>query len=275
MAVKKKSNVETKNSMKSKHKLESTKKKVLKNQKKKDKRKQYSSDDVQKALDAVNKGLSYREAAKKFGVPATSIHRALQHPKKLNSRHGPAPILSTEVEKEIIHWILYRAERDYPVSKTELLDSVQAYIRRLKIQTPFTNDRPGRHWYENFRQRHQQITLRTPQQLTLIRAQVSEDDLRGWFEEVKAYLVKNNLLNIHPSRVFNCDETNIQLIPKSEKILTRKGATTAYKVVHGYEKESITALFMYAADGTRAPPHDKNIILTRKTTVLTIVILCL
>lgn len=230
------------------------KKTVLKGKKKKEKRKQYSPDDVRKALDAVNKGLSFREAEKKFGVPATSVHRAVRHPEKIDSKHGPAPVLSPAVEKEILHWILYRAERGYPVTKTEFLDSVQAYIRRLKIKTPFTNDRPGRHWYENFRQRHPQITLRTPQQLTLTRAQVSEEDLRGWFKEVKEYLVQKSLFNIHPSRVFNCDETNMQLIPKSEKILTQKGATTAYKVVDGCEKESITALFMYAADGTRAPP---------------------
>ena len=67
--------------------------------------------------------------------------------------------------------------------------------------------------------------------------------------------MKNKGLDeIHASRIFNCDETNIQLIPKSEKILTEKGAPSAYKIVDGCEKESLTVLFMYGADGARAPP---------------------
>ena len=37
-------------------------------------------------------------------------------------------------------------------------------------------------------------------------------------------------------------------------MLTEKGATSVYVVVDGCEKESLTALFMYSADGTRAPP---------------------
>jgi hypothetical protein len=68
------------------------------------------------------------------------------------------------------------------------------------------------------------------------------------------HLKNKNLLSIHASRVFNCDETNIQFVPKSNKVLTETGARNSYKIFDGCEKESLTALFMYSADGTRAPP---------------------
>ncbi|XP_031781093.1 uncharacterized protein LOC116416491 [Nasonia vitripennis] len=261
---------EIKKNKKSKKKLDGTVKKgskrknvVVKKEakvvkkKEKVKRKLYSTVDLQRAVNAVNHGTSVRKAALKYSVPPTSIHRAVKNPEQSNLMAGPAPILSTEVENEIVSWILYRAEKGYPITKTELLDSVQSYIRNLGDEipkTPFTNDRPGRHWFEKFRLRHPEITIRTPQHFTMTLACVTEEDLRGWFSDIGVYLKNKGLDKLHPSRVFNCDETNVQLIPKSEKVLAKKGASSAYKIVDGGEKESLTALFMYSADGTRAPP---------------------
>ncbi|TGZ51112.1 Uncharacterized protein DBV15_11450 [Temnothorax longispinosus] len=239
-------------------KIKGVVKKVEKSKKKKgwkkEKRKQYSHESLEKALQAVNKGMSYRKAAEMFGVPPTSLHRTVKNPHKLKSKSSPSTVLPANIEQDIINWILYRAERGNPATKTELLDSVQNYIQLEGTKTPFNNDRPGRHWYEKFRKRHPEITLRTPQHLSMIRASVTEEDIRGWFEEIGSHLKNKNLLSIHASRVFNCDETNIQFVPKSDKVLTETGARNSYKIFDGCEKESLTALFMYSADGTRAPP---------------------
>ena len=54
--------------------------------------------------------------------------------------------------------------------------------------------------------------------------------------------------------MFNCDETNIQLHPKPDRVLVEKGARTVYKVIDAPERENATVLFMYNAQGTRAPP---------------------
>ncbi|XP_066590532.1 uncharacterized protein [Prorops nasuta] len=222
--------------------------------KKKVKRIQYAPEDLKKAVLDVEKGMSYRKTSNKYGVPVTSIHRAMKNQDQASKKSGPPTVLSPNEESDIVQWILYRAERGYPISKTELLDAVRKYVTLLDKKTPFTNRRPGRRWYESFRKRHNNISLRTPQHLTLTRASVTEEDLRDWFREIEEYLRKKGLIDIQPSRVFNCDETNMQLIPKSEKVLTEIGARSAYKIVDGFEKESVTALFMYSADGSRAPP---------------------
>lgn len=218
------------------------------------KTKNYSLDAVQSALQAVNEGISYRKAADTYGVPVATIFRKKKDPKKINSKTGPSTVLSEYEEQEIVNWIIYRAERGYPITKTELLDSVQAYIIDLKKENPFKENRPGRHWYDGFKRRHPNISNRTAQHLTLVRASVTEEDLREWFCEIEKYLKSKNLLDIDPSRIFNCDETNMQLCPKPEKVLAEKGARSVYKVIDANEKESLTALFMYNAAGTRAPP---------------------
>ena len=114
-------------------------------------RKLYTSLDLQRAMNSVNRGMSLRKAAIKYAVPPRSVHRGVKNPEQKNLKTGPPPVLSNEVESDIVNWILYRAENGYPVSKVQLLDSVQNYIRSLSDtipKIPFTNERPGRHWYE-------------------------------------------------------------------------------------------------------------------------------
>ena len=119
-----------------------------------------------------------------------------------------------------------------------LIDSVQVYLDNLKRVTKFTNNRPGRRWFEKFRGRHGEIVFRTAQHLTAHRANVTEEELREWFAEVRAYLDTKNLLDIDPSRIFNCVETNILLCPKPQRVLAKIGSRRVYKIVDANEKES-------------------------------------
>lgn len=217
-------------------------------------RAKYPKEAVERALKAVAAGVPYRKAAETFGVPPTTIHRKCKNPALLECKIGPPTILSMDEEREIVQWLIKKSQTGNPATKTELLDSVQFYMKSLKKETPFINDRPGRHWYEGFFKRHPEVKIRTAQHLALDRASVTEENLRNWFAEVGNYLKTKSLLDVEPASIFNCDETNIQLCPKPEKVIAQKGARTVYKVVDANEKESVTALFMYSASGVRAPP---------------------
>ncbi|KYM93390.1 hypothetical protein ALC62_16007, partial [Cyphomyrmex costatus] len=121
--------------------------------------------------------------------------------------------------------------------------------RKVPIEAKMGPSTPGRYWYEGFLRRHPQLVTRVAQNLTHTRASVTEKEIRNWFNEVHSYLIKLNLLNIHPSRVFNCDESVFLLCPKSDQVIVRKGSKSVYKVVNADEKESLTTLFMVNAAG--------------------------
>ena len=202
---------------------------------KKVRRKNYSEDAVKRAVEAVSQGVSLRKAEDTYGVPYATISRKFKNPG--SSTPGPKPFFTPEEEQEIANWIFYRAERGMPVTKDQLLDSVQIYIQELGKKNPFIDDKPKRHWYEGFLRRNKDVALKTPQQLSLQRANVDEDDIRAWFAEQRTYLSSKNLLEIDGKRVYNCDETNIQLCPKSKKVLARKGESRLHNIVDGNEKE--------------------------------------
>ena len=79
------------------------------------------------------------------------------------------------------------------------------------------------------------------QNLTKTRASITEKAIKKWFDEVKAYLITKNLLDIDSRRIFNLDESVFCLSPKSDKVLVRKGENAVYTVV-GSDKEYYTAL---------------------------------
>lgn len=223
--------------------------------KKKLKRLNYDPANIEKALKTMkDSGLSLRKAAAAYGIPVATLGRKKNiDPDKTKNKTGRETVLSSKVENDIVKWILYRADIGAPVTKTELLDCVQKYVQAMDKKTPFTDDRPSRHWYEVFRKRHPELSIRKPQHLSTSRAAVSREELQDWFRDSEKYLASKSLLNISPTRIFNCDESSILLCPDAVSVLAEKGSRAVYKIVDG-GKEALTVLFMYRADGTRAPP---------------------
>lgn len=216
--------------------------------------KQYSAEGVYKAIDAIEKGASLRQASRDFNVPRSTLYNKLHHVVPVEATKGPATYLTYEEEALLVGWILYCCDRGFPVTKTILLDRVQKLVEKLERQTPFKNNRPGRHWWECFCKRQSEIAERVAQNLTVSRVSATREDLRNWFNIVQNYLQVKNLLNIDPSRVFNLDESAFFLCSKGDRVLARKGSPALYKVVSGNEKESITVLFNVSANGTMLLP---------------------
>lgn len=206
------------------------------------------------ALHDVRRGIPLRQACKMYGISKSTLYDKLKNKSKIDCTMGPSTILSPEEEKELLNWIFYTSERGFPVTKDQFLDSVQLLIGQLQRKNPFTNNRPGRHWYEAFVRRHPELSRRIAQNLTTIRASVTEDCLRKWFNEVCQYLLKKELLLIDASRYFNCDETSFLLCPKAEQVIVKKGAKSVYKIVNADEKKALTTLVMISASGVMAPP---------------------
>jgi len=83
------------------------------------------------------------------------------------------------IRRKSVSWTLYVSEKGSPVIKEQLLNNVQLLMGQLQKENSFTNNRPGRHWYEAFIRRHSQLSHQIAQNLTTIRASVSEDCSRN------------------------------------------------------------------------------------------------
>lgn len=180
----------------------------------------YSNEDVVNALKEVDHGATIAASARKFGIPRSTLSekRSGKHP--IDCRMGPDTVLTQDEENLLEEWIFHVSDAGFPVTKHQLLDSVQRILNKSKRKTVFTNNRPGRKWYAAFRKRHPKVVERESQNLTRARASVTEEDLRKWFAEVYETLEKTDQLDIldDPSRIFNMDETAFYLSPKPGKV---------------------------------------------------------
>lgn len=177
----------------------------------------YTDIDVHRALDEIQNGASISESARKFGIPRSTLSE--KHSGRLPTEHRT--ILSSEEEALLVKWMFHVGEAGFPVNKDQLLDSVQMILNKSKRETIFTDNRPGRKWYEGFRRRHPSVADRECQNLTSARANITEEGLRGWYAEVRQYLTNTGNIDIlgDPSRLLNMDESGFLLNPEPGKVI--------------------------------------------------------
>lgn len=128
-------------------------------------------------------------------------------------------------------------------------------LKKIDRVTPFTNDKPGRHWYELFLKRHPEISQRVSQNLTKTESSVTELKIRKWFSEIQKYIDDSNLTDVKnvPKRIFNCDESAFFLSPKGDKALVKKGDRAIFSFINNDEKECVTTLVMSNTGGLPCP----------------------
>lgn len=218
----------------------------------------YTEEDLKKALSEVRDNKkSIRQISKEYGIPKTTILDKIsgRRPDGVK-KPGPEPVLGVDGEKRIIEWLLNISKCGFPVKKQELLDTVQKIIRDGQFKNRFKDDRPGQKWFEKFLARNKEISLKNSEGINRARAQVTEQSIRLWFKELEQYLDSINQKHIlsDPKRIFNGDESGFALCPKTGKVLGPRGYKNLYQIKLSNEKENITVLLTFNANGDVCPP---------------------
>ena len=82
----------------------------------------------------------------------------------------------------------------YGRTKEQILDVVQALVKKDGRPNPFTNGRPGKRWWELFKKRHPALTLRLSEHLQLSRARCcTPETLARWFNDFELFLAEHNV----------------------------------------------------------------------------------
>ncbi|CAG4943535.1 unnamed protein product [Colias eurytheme] len=218
----------------------------------------YTEESLIKALTAIRENkASVRQVCRDYGIPkSTILDRIHGKTTDILKKRGPDPVLGTDGEEKIVNWLINISKCGFPVKKQELLDSVQKIVRDSSIPNKFKDCRPGQKWYLNFLKRNPQISCRSAESINKARAQVSEESIRNWFCGLETYLEEINQKDIlnRPSSIFNGDESGFALCPKTGKVLGPRGYRSLYQVKQGNEKDNLTVLVTFNANGDVCPP---------------------
>ncbi|KAJ8932540.1 hypothetical protein NQ314_014590 [Rhamnusium bicolor] len=102
--------------------------------------------------------------------------------------------------------------------------------------------------------RHPELAVRKAQGLSTARAKgMTRQECAKYFELLGNVLRENNLLNT-PQKIFNLDETGLQLNNNPGKVVTNKGAKMVNCITTAEKGETISIITCVNAEGSFLPP---------------------
>ena len=206
--------------------------------------------------------MSIRAAGRKYGIPEATLRHKKTGYHPVSKKMGPGTVLTDAEEDILVAYIKGSLRRAQPVTRKNIFDAVSTILRTereggIKRKTP-TNfqDAPRRKWWRLFRQRHPEITYRTPETLTSNRKNISKNVIQQWFADAQSYFADEGHLDAlnDPSRQFNIDESGFSLSPKQGKVIGIKGEKHVFEESGMHHKTNITVLANVCADGRIPPP---------------------
>lgn len=112
----------------------------------------------------------------------------------------------------------------------------------------------GPQWLKSFLERNPEIVVRQAEGLSIQRAKgLSRVEVAKFFDLLITVLTENDLLD-KPDRIFNMDESGVQLNNKPGKVLAKKGTRAVKSLTSGEKGETITVVACCNAIGNFLPP---------------------
>lgn len=156
-----------------------------------------------------------------------------------------------------MEWVKVSQRKGFPKRKEDLVHAVKDFLDVNTRDHPFGEENLlGKGWFTSFLKRHPTLAFRATDAVSSASANVAVSDIFGWFDKIENYLVENNYFSIlsDPTRIFNGDETNFMLCPKTKHVLAAKGSKNIYEVHRGLAKSNLTVMFSFSAAGIMTPP---------------------
>ncbi|XP_045449665.1 uncharacterized protein LOC123669955 [Melitaea cinxia] len=122
----------------------------------------------------------------------------------------------------------------------------------------------GPQWLKSFLERNPEIALRQAEGLSIERAKgLNRTEVANFFKLLITTLTENNLLN-KPDRIFNMDETGVQLNNKIGIVLAKKGSEIESDNTDIMKQEKVKTLRkrrlqIYSSDSSDSSESEENI----------------
>ena len=197
--------------------------------------------------------MSVRKAAVMFSVPRSTLRDRLSGRVAVGAKPGRKPLLDSNLEEKLIDYASNRAKMGIGFGKAQFLQYAGSLAKKHK--TSFMKGTPSNRWWRLVNRRHAgKIALRQPEGTASVRHQCMDTvKVAKYFAALKEVLSSSELLD-KPERLWNMDETGLQLDVKPKKVVAKKGSKHLHSRTSG-NRESLTIIACVNAAGQTVPPH--------------------
>ena len=146
--------------------------------------------------DVKDHSLTVTTAARKYNVPRKTLDDRIKGKVVHGTHPGVSTVLTAKEESALVVYLVYMAQRGYPLTRTLTKAFAMAIAVRSGNEGRFGKEGPSGHWWTGFRQRHPEVTLRKPDKLERSCADaLNPVVVKEYFELLGGVLEKNGLKN--------------------------------------------------------------------------------
>ena len=144
------------------------------------KRKQWTNESMEAALEAVRKGpISINKAAKLHGVPSTTLKDRLSGRVLHGSKPGPVKYLNEEEERALSDHLIKAAKTGYGKTRKQVKAIVENVAREKRL---LRSEHVSDGWWRQFMERQPQLSLRRGDSTAHIRMDsVNQEAMKAYF----------------------------------------------------------------------------------------------
>ena len=139
----------------------------------------YFLENLELAIDDVKKRkMTLLEAAKKYGIPQSTLSDKLRERYSMDASPGRKTTLSAGFERKIVDCVLECLDYDFPLNCHDVQVLVRDLLNKENIKIPEfrkNNNMPGKEWLRYLKRRHPELTTRVANNIKIRRAKVSSN----------------------------------------------------------------------------------------------------
>ncbi len=200
--------------------------------------------------DVISGANTLRRAALEYGVPRSTLSDRVTGKVCPGAVSGAPRYLDDDEEEELVEFLIGCAEVGYPKSVRE----VRAYVDSMLADKYHVDSFHVSHgWWERFRQRHKQLSLRMGESLSHKRAIAMSPEVFDKYFDLLEETLQANKLNDKPALIFNCDESGVPLSHRPGKRVAARGQKHVHALTSD-TKTHVTVLACVNASGYAIPP---------------------
>ena len=133
----------------------------------------WDNDNMKAAMEAVSSGeMTVSASSRVFKVPRKTLDDRIRGNVSHGKKPGRTTILTPEEEESLTQYLLYMAERGFPLTRTMVKAFAWAIAKRSGNDARFSPEQgPSEHWWQLYRKRHPNIVLQKSDSLERTRAE--------------------------------------------------------------------------------------------------------
>ena len=122
------------------------------------------------------------------------------------------------------------ADMGFGLSRDDVMFTAFRIAEKSGRTHPFVKGSAGRSWFDGFKLRHPNLTLRSAQSLSHSRATSANDEImRDYFAKLASVCARLNILS-KPMQIYNMDETGISIVHKPGRVIAEYGRRNVWAV---------------------------------------------